>query len=280
MEIDPTVPPYPFVQWDGKVVREIQQVRFKPGVDPDKVVFETGYDKAALASCEVFKRLRDAGAIATGTSLPGLACRRRMSSGYLYVSGPARADLFRCLRARAEDGARQHRRRRSRPATSRSSGTSARRCWPSRATSRTGRPTTRSRPSTCWAAWAMRCRPASSWAITSATARRADEHLVQPKDAAILVEMMERHRGRHPAAHRFLPYPGAQGPHRRRLLRAAQGLGSGRPAPSSISACCTTTTMRATRRASPSAKKFIRRISGCRPNAAGAAPSRGGCPDC
>ena len=34
MEIDPTVPPYKFVQWDGKVVREIEQVRFKPGVDP------------------------------------------------------------------------------------------------------------------------------------------------------------------------------------------------------------------------------------------------------
>jgi len=42
MEIDPTVPPFPFVQWDGKVVREIPQVRFKPGVDHDKVVFETG----------------------------------------------------------------------------------------------------------------------------------------------------------------------------------------------------------------------------------------------
>jgi hypothetical protein len=50
MEIDPTVPPYKFVQWDGKVVREIEQVRFKPGVDPATVTFETGYDKAALAS--------------------------------------------------------------------------------------------------------------------------------------------------------------------------------------------------------------------------------------
>ena len=42
MEIDPTVPPYKFVQWDGKVVREIEQVRFKPGVDPATVSFETG----------------------------------------------------------------------------------------------------------------------------------------------------------------------------------------------------------------------------------------------
>ena len=34
MEIDPTVPPYKFVQWDGKLVREIEQVRFRPGTDP------------------------------------------------------------------------------------------------------------------------------------------------------------------------------------------------------------------------------------------------------
>ena len=54
MEIDPTVPPYKFVQWDGKVVREIEQLRFKPGIDPATVVFETGYDKAALASWEIF----------------------------------------------------------------------------------------------------------------------------------------------------------------------------------------------------------------------------------
>ena len=41
MEVDPTVPPYQFVQWDGKVVREIEQLRFKPGVDPATVRFET-----------------------------------------------------------------------------------------------------------------------------------------------------------------------------------------------------------------------------------------------
>jgi hypothetical protein len=93
MEIDPTVPPFPFVQWDGKVVREIPQVRFKPSVDPSKVKFETGYDKAASASYEVFKRLRDAGAIPNHmrfqVSLP-----TPHSSGYLYVSGPARQTYF------------------------------------------------------------------------------------------------------------------------------------------------------------------------------------------
>ena len=93
MEIDPTVPPYPFVQWDGKVVREIQQVRFKPGVDSGKVLFETGYDRAAAASYEVFKRLRDSGAIARGTRFQ-VSLPTPHSSGYLYVSGPARQTYF------------------------------------------------------------------------------------------------------------------------------------------------------------------------------------------
>jgi hypothetical protein len=93
MELDPTVPPFPFVQWDGKVVREIPQVRFKPSVDPAKVNFETGYDKAAIDSYEVFKQLRASGTIPAHirfqVSLP-----TPHSSGYLYVSGPARQTYF------------------------------------------------------------------------------------------------------------------------------------------------------------------------------------------
>lgn len=89
MEIDPTVPPYKFVQWDGKLVREIEQVRFKPATDPQAVTFDTGYDKAALASYDVFKRLRAGGSIPAAmrfqVSLP-----TPQASGYLYVSGPAR----------------------------------------------------------------------------------------------------------------------------------------------------------------------------------------------
>jgi hypothetical protein len=93
METDPTVPPYPFVQWDGKVVREIAQVRFKPGVDPDRVVFETGYDKAAAQSYEGFKRLRSSGAI-PGHMRFQVSLPTPHSSGYLYVSGPARQTYF------------------------------------------------------------------------------------------------------------------------------------------------------------------------------------------
>jgi hypothetical protein len=93
MEIDPTVPTYKFIQWDGKVIREIEQVRFKPGVDPATVAFETGYDTAALASWQVFKRLRDAGIV--GRHVRFQVCLPTpMASGYLYVSQPARETYF------------------------------------------------------------------------------------------------------------------------------------------------------------------------------------------
>jgi len=93
MEIDPTVPPYKFVQWDGKVVREIEQARFKPGIDPAAVAFETGYDKAALASWAVFRRLRDSGTIPAHTRFQ-VCLPTPHASGYLYVSGPARQAYF------------------------------------------------------------------------------------------------------------------------------------------------------------------------------------------
>ncbi len=93
MELDPTVPPYKFVQWDGKVVREIEQVRFKAGVDPATVFFETGYDSAALESWEVFARLRSSGVVAPAMRFQ-VCLPTPHASGYLYVSGPARDTYF------------------------------------------------------------------------------------------------------------------------------------------------------------------------------------------
>ena len=189
MEIDPTVPPFPFVQWDGKVVREIPQVRFKPGVDPDTVVFDTGYDSAAAASYAVFKRLREDGGIAKGTRFQ-VSLPTPHSSGYLYVSGPVRQTYFRVyeralLKALANIA-------KTIPA-----------------------PDLAIQWDVCQEVLAFESyfkdRPADYKSQTFAMLGRlgdavpagvelgyhlcygspADEHLVQPKDAAILVEMME-----------------------------------------------------------------------------------------
>ena len=59
----------------------------------DLVSFPTGYDRAAVASYEVFKRLRQAGTIAQGTRFQ-VSLPTPHSSGYLYVSGPGRQTYF------------------------------------------------------------------------------------------------------------------------------------------------------------------------------------------
>ncbi|HEX2888938.1 hypothetical protein [Vineibacter terrae] len=93
MEIDPTIAPMPLPQWDGVVIRRIEQVRFKPGVDPAKVVFETGYAPAAIESYAVFRRLRDAGVIPPGVRFQ-VALPTAMASGFMYVSPKALDDYL------------------------------------------------------------------------------------------------------------------------------------------------------------------------------------------
>ncbi len=57
------VPPFKFTQWDGKVLREIPRLRVRPGLDPDPSSFETHYAEMALDSWRVFERLQMAGVI-------------------------------------------------------------------------------------------------------------------------------------------------------------------------------------------------------------------------
>ncbi len=89
MEVDSTVPPFALRQWDGKLLRETPWLRFREDVDPNSVTFETGYAPAALDSYQVFQRLRQEGAIPADirfqVSLP-----TPMASAYMYVSPKAR----------------------------------------------------------------------------------------------------------------------------------------------------------------------------------------------
>ncbi|HVA14925.1 MAG TPA: hypothetical protein VNF99_16890 [Stellaceae bacterium] len=66
IEVATDVPPFKFTQWDGKVVREIQRLRVKPGAKPDPKSFTTGYADMAIASWRLFDRLQQAGAIPVG----------------------------------------------------------------------------------------------------------------------------------------------------------------------------------------------------------------------
>jgi hypothetical protein len=66
IELAKDVPPFKFVQWDGKVIREIPRLRVKPGMAPDAKNFTTGYADMAIESFGVFDRLQKAGVIPAG----------------------------------------------------------------------------------------------------------------------------------------------------------------------------------------------------------------------
>src|SRR5437588_3319576 len=66
IEVARNVPPFKFVQWDGKLIREIPRLRIKPGATPDPATFKTGYAEMAIESWKLFERLQREGAIPSG----------------------------------------------------------------------------------------------------------------------------------------------------------------------------------------------------------------------
>jgi len=66
IEVAHGVPPFKFTQWDGKVVREIPRLRLKKGASVDASGFKTGYAEMAIASFAVFDRLQRGGVIPAG----------------------------------------------------------------------------------------------------------------------------------------------------------------------------------------------------------------------
>ncbi len=63
IEVATDVPPFKFIQWDGKLLREIPRLRLKPGARPDPQTFKTGYAEMAIESWQLFARLQQAGVI-------------------------------------------------------------------------------------------------------------------------------------------------------------------------------------------------------------------------
>jgi hypothetical protein len=66
IEVAPDLPPFKFVQWDGKLIREIPRLRIKPGAVPDPATFRTGYAEMAIDSWHLFDRLQRDGVIPAG----------------------------------------------------------------------------------------------------------------------------------------------------------------------------------------------------------------------
>lgn len=94
MEVDPTVAPLAFRQWDGRLVRDVPQMRFKEGVDPATVEYDTGYDRAAIQSYAVFARLRAEGVVPPHVRFQ-VCLPTPAAPGFLYVSHKVRDDFLR-----------------------------------------------------------------------------------------------------------------------------------------------------------------------------------------
>jgi len=66
IEVARDVPPFKFIQWDGTVLREIPRLRVKPGAQLDAATFKTGYADMAIESWRLFDRLQQEGVIPDG----------------------------------------------------------------------------------------------------------------------------------------------------------------------------------------------------------------------
>jgi hypothetical protein len=94
MEVDREAGLLELRQWDGSLLRRSELLRFKPGIDSDSVRFVTGYAEAALASWPIVDRLRRDGTLPPGIRFQ-VCLPTPMSSACMYVSPRAHDDYLR-----------------------------------------------------------------------------------------------------------------------------------------------------------------------------------------
>jgi hypothetical protein len=94
MEVDGDAGLLELRQWDGSLLRRTDLLRFRPGVDPEGVDFLTGYADAALQSWALFERLRREGALPADLRFQ-VCLPTPMSSAFMYVSPRAHDDYQR-----------------------------------------------------------------------------------------------------------------------------------------------------------------------------------------
>ena len=220
IEVASDVPSFKFTQWDGKLLREIPRLRVKPGARLDPATVKTGYADMAIESWRLFDRLQQEGVIPAGVKFQ-ISLPTPIAPTYNNMVPTDRPALIPML-------------------TTHMLGEVA----------AIAQALPNDRIALQWdvcqevIAWEGYYEPgpvdfrketiAELIAIGDGVPAAielgyhlcygspADEHVIQPKDAGIMVEIDQRGLGRGAAADPVLPPAGAQTAHRRCLFRTAR----------------------------------------------------------
>jgi hypothetical protein len=84
-EIDPDEPPFPMKLWNGEVHRTLKRLRYRAGVTPKDVTFTTGYAAMAIESFAIFDRLQREGTIPPGVKFQ-IAIPSPLAPTYNYIT--------------------------------------------------------------------------------------------------------------------------------------------------------------------------------------------------
>jgi hypothetical protein len=85
LETDPDEPPFVMKLASGAVHRELRRLRFRAGIDPKTVRFETGYAAMAIDSFAIFDRLQRDGVIPKAVKFQ-IAIPSPLAPAYNYIS--------------------------------------------------------------------------------------------------------------------------------------------------------------------------------------------------
>ena len=93
METDTETPPLQWRQWDGLLLREIPLAKFKKGVDPKNVTFNTGYAEDGIKSFSIFDKLQSEGSIPKNIKFQ-ICIPTPLAPGYNFISPDAQDDFI------------------------------------------------------------------------------------------------------------------------------------------------------------------------------------------
>jgi len=105
-EIDPDAPPFAMKLWNGRVHRELKRLRIRPGTSLRDIRFETGYAAMAIESFGIFDRLQREGVIPGGVKFQ-IAIPSPVAPTYNYIAAKYRRSFLEVFSAHLFDEVRK-----------------------------------------------------------------------------------------------------------------------------------------------------------------------------